>query len=111
MASGGWLAACCQPANHWNNYEMTPKLTTSWMWLDDGEMRGLSVDVPAGVLHWHDQIGCNCAGEDFMTQTVQEFRQSGCPPLIGDLPIDVRPELEQVLDLIGSLGTHGTTPK
>lgn len=76
------------------------KLATSWIWLDDGETRGLSVDVENSLLCWYDQIGCNCADEDFLSQTAQAFRQEGCPPLIGDLPADVAAELAEVLTLI-----------
>lgn len=75
-------------------------LTTAWTWLDDEEIRGLSVDLDTGTLHWFDQIGCHCTDEDFLPQTTKSFRQYGCPPLIGDLPADVGIELGKVLELV-----------
>jgi len=78
----------------------TQKMTTSWTWLDNGEIRALNLDVAAGVLRWYDQIGCHCADDDYWPQTVSDFRQNGNPPLIGDLPEDVSAELGETLALI-----------
>lgn len=75
-------------------------LTTSWTWLDEDEIRGLTVDVDSGVLRWYDQIGCHCTDEDFWLQTMQEFRRDGSPPLMGELPRGVVAELEQALLVI-----------
>ena len=79
---------------------MKNRLTTAWTWLDGEDIRGLIVDLDTGTLHWFDQIGCHCTDEDFLPQTTRDFRQDGCPPLIGDLPFDVAAELDEALVLI-----------
>lgn len=76
------------------------RLTTSWTWVDDDSVRGLTVDKETGALRWYDQIGCHCTDEDYWPQSAQEFRLRGRPPLMGDLPADVAAELEETLSWI-----------
>ena len=76
-------------------------LTTAWTWLDNEEIRGLTLDVDTGTLRWYDQIGCHCTDEEFWPQSLAEFRQQGAPPLISELPADVAAELDEIIVLIG----------
>ncbi len=76
-------------------------LTTAWTWLDNEEIRGLTLDVDTGTLRWYDQIGCHCTDEEFWPQSLAEFRQQGTPPLISELPADVAAELDEIIVLIG----------
>lgn len=71
--------------------------TTAWMWLEHGEVRGLSIDVDAKELWWQDQIGCHCGDEGAYVQTLDAFKQRGAPAIVGRVPDDIAAEVEAVV--------------
>lgn len=71
--------------------------TTAWMWLDNGEVRGLSIDVDAKELWWQSRLGCHCGDEDAYVQPLDAYRQHGAPAVVGRLPDDIDEEVRAVV--------------
>ena len=51
-------------------------LTTDWMWNDDGEVWGLSLNLERRTVEWSDSIGCACGGS-IAEQTFADFIANG----------------------------------
>jgi hypothetical protein len=73
------------------------KIKTTWMWLDGYDVRGVSFDLESGRLQWHDVVGCHCTDEEFLEQSLADYRQDGPPPAIGLVPADTAAEIEETL--------------
>jgi hypothetical protein len=69
-------------------------ITTSWMWKQDAEVWGLTLNLDDRKLEWFDSIGCAC-GDSFAVQTIADFMQKG--PRFGDPPDDVLAEVRESL--------------
>lgn len=69
-------------------------IQTAWMWQDvnSGGVRGVTVDVDDGMLHWFDEPGCACGGSDAV-QTIADFLDKGARG--GNPPADI---LEEIRD-------------
>ena len=70
-------------------------LTTSWMWIFDGQIRGLRIDTDRGLLQWHDNFECACVDDEgsFAEQTLADYLAQGAPAVVGELPADVLAEI------------------
>lgn len=73
------------------------KQVTDWMWRTDDGVHGVSLDVKAGTLTWHDLLGCHCYDLDGVEQDVSAFLEEGPPPTAGWPPDEIRAEMEAAL--------------
>lgn len=73
------------------------ELITSWMWKQDEEIWGLTLNVKKQVLAWMDGIGCAC-GDSFAEQTLTDFIEKG--PRFGNPPADVVEEVHHSVRLV-----------
>lgn len=69
-------------------------ITTVWMWQQDGEVWGLTINTDKGVIEWADGIGCAC-GDSFAEQTFADFLARG--PRYGSPPDDVLAQVHSSL--------------
>ena len=73
-------------------------LTTSWMWKQDEEIWGLTLNVDEQKIEWFDGVGCAC-GDSFAEQTIPDFLKKGAR--YGDPPDDILAELRESLTALG----------
>ena len=54
-------------------------LTTSWMWIFDGQIHGLHIDTDRGLLQWHDNFECACVDDEgsFANKTLADYLAQG----------------------------------
>jgi hypothetical protein len=69
-------------------------MTTHWMWNDEGEVWGLSLNLDSQRVEWADAIGCACGGS-FAEQSFADFLATG--PRYGRVPQHVLDEVQATL--------------
>lgn len=70
--------------------------STAWMWAEEGNVYGLSIDLETSTLRWFANAGCLCDHDDStVDQTPAEFLERGVPGAVAEPPAEL---LEEMID-------------
>lgn len=79
------------------------ELTTSWMWPAHHRfgMYGAYVDTGQGIVHWFDNMECQCMDDGgFAEQQVADFIQHGPPAGVTEIPPEVLAQMRKTATVV-----------
>lgn len=69
---------------------------SAWMWAEDGNVYGLSIDLETRTLRWFANAGCLCDHDDStVDQTPTDFLARGVPGAVAEPPDGVLAEIAE----------------
>ncbi len=69
---------------------------TAWMWAEQGNVYGLSIDTETRTLRWFANAGCLCDHDDStVDQTPAQFLARGVPGAVAEPEPEILTEIHQ----------------
>lgn len=81
---------------------------TAWIWAQDGEAYGLSIDVDTRTLRWFVNAGCLCDHDDStVDQTPAEYLAKGTPGAVAIPDSEISAEIAATVRNLASAPSAG----